>query len=326
MATPSGTKKLNVAVLMGGESSEHEVSLKSGENIVRSLSRDNYDILPIKIEKDGDISALLAALTEKKIEVIFIALHGKHGEDGTIQGFLELLKIPYTGSGVLASALAMDKPKSMEIFELHGLPVPPFITFANEETSERREELAAYAKQVFGFPLVVKPADGGSSVGLSVVRQENELASAIQKALNVSSNLVLQAYILGREVTCGILDTDEEPIALPPTEIIPKQSGFFDYEAKYTKGATDEITPPNLPQHTIRKIQEAALVAHKALGCSGLSRTDMIVKGNNVYVLETNTIPGMTETSLFPQAAKAIGISFPELLDKLIQSALKKRK
>ncbi len=316
---------MTVAVLFGGTSSERAVSLETGKNILKNLDRKKYILEPVVIGKNGkwkmqgkelEPPDALKLAEKRGVEVVFIALHGKYGEDGTIQGLLEFLDIPYTGSGVLASALAMDKIRSSELFVLHGFLVPKFSAFSKKN----RKKIFWAGK----FPVVVKPADGGSSVGVSIVKRKSELPNAIKKAFAVSEVIMLQEYIRGDEVACGVLDVGRKPLAFPPTQIIPQKREFFDYHAKYVPGASREVTPPELPKETIRKIQNAALLAHRVLGCSGLSRTDMIVKNGKIYLLETNTIPGMTETSLCPQAAKAAGISFPELLDKIIQGALRR--
>jgi len=264
--------------------------------------------------------------SERSAEVVFIAIHGRYGEDGIVQGFLELAGVPYTGSDVLASALAMDKLKSYELFGFHGLKVPRYIHFSH--TQWKKEKIANKIKEQLEFPCVVKPSNCGSSVGITIVREIEDLEKAIGLASSYSANILAQEYIFGSEVTCAVLDEggDKEPIALPPTQIIPQESEFFDYHAKYTAGATEEITPPRLPAEIIQNIQAIALKAHRIIGCSGMSRTDMIVGDDDIYVLETNTIPGMTETSLYPQAAAAVGISFPELLDKIIQAALNRKR
>lgn len=255
--------------------------------------------------------------------VAFIAMHGPYGEDGTLQGLLELAGIPYTGSGVLASALAMDKALSAEVFARHGISVPPHIAFNKKEWTKKQ---TALRKQIsaLGWPLVVKPRNLGSSVGITIVQKPSELGAAIRLALNHSAEVMAQKYIKGREIACGVIDKGipgtETP--LQPTEIIPKESAFFDYRAKYTPGASEEITPPRLPKSVIKTIRQTALACHRILGCSGMSRTDMILEGPKLYVLEANTIPGMTETSLLPQGAKACGISFPQLLERIIVAAL----
>lgn len=309
-------KKINVLVLSGGPSPEYEVSLKTGQVIAAALDKNKYNVKSLNLPKAGII---FSDINLENIDVVFIAMHGKFGEDGTIQGFLELAGVPYTGSGVLASALAMDKEKSAELFSLHGLKVPKFFSF-----SQINSDIILKIKNNFSLPLVVKPQSCGSSVGITIVKKIGDMEKAINLAFSYDKNIMAQEYISGTEATCAILDEGSSvPIALPPTQIIPKTAEFFDYEAKYTAGATEEITPPRLSAEIIKKIQENALLAHKVLGCAGLSRTDMIVRGDEIFVLETNTIPGMTETSLYPQAATAVGISFPELLDKIIQAAKK---
>lgn len=260
--------------------------------------------------------------------IAFIAMHGSYGEDGTIQGMLELAGMPYTGSGILASALAMDKVKSAEIFRAHGILTPKFVAF---EKSDWKKYRSAVKKQIgrLSYPLIMKPRDQGSSVGVSIVKSAAQLEKAVGIAFKYSNRAMAQQYIRGKEVTCAVIDRGVplSAIALQPTEIIPKNSAFFDYRAKYTPGASQEITPPHLPKSVIKKIQRTALAAHTALGCSGMSRTDMIlenpkskVQSPKLYVLEVNTIPGMTETSLLPQAAKACGIEFPELLERIIEA------
>lgn len=321
-------RKKRIAVLMGGVSAEHEVSLGSGDMVVRALDKRRYDAYPIVIEKSGKWKlprartlcatgeAIEKIKSEIRADVAFLALHGTHGEDGTIQGLLEFAGIPYTGSGVLASALAMDKVRSSELFSSRGINVPAYVTMVKGTAPRLRNS--------FGFPCVVKPSRCGSSVGVAVVRTPRELVRAVKRAFSYDRVVLVQKYIKGTEVTCGVLDKGgaRKPIALPPTEIVPKSSKFFDYRAKYAPGASEEVTPPRLPKRTIAKIQSAALKAHEILGCAGMSRTDMFVAHGEVYVLETNTIPGMTATSLYPQEARAAGISFSRLMDILIRAAL----
>jgi len=253
-------------------------------------------------------------------------MHGEFGEDGRLQGLLEFFDIPYTGSGVLASSLAMDKVKSSELFRLHGLRVPPYTHFLRWEWERHQPLILDFVGQALCAPWVVKPVDRGSSVGVSIAHSQDALRAAIQAVFAHSDHIMVQQYIQGAEVTCAVLHEDPlaEPWSLPPTQIIPKSKAFFDYFSKYTPGATEEITPPRLPPCVIAQIQATAVQAHKILDCYGMSRTDMIVQGEKIYVLETNTIPGMTETSLYPQAAKAIGLEFSELLDRLIRAALRR--
>ena len=315
-------RKLNLVVLMGGPSAEHDVSLATGKVILSALDKEKYNPIPVVVPKDGQWILPL------ETDAVFIAMHGAYGEDGTVQGFLESARVPYTGSGVLASALAMDKLKSNEIFAFHRLKVPKYINFSKKEWEKDKTKITAGIEEKISLPCVVKPSNCGSSVGITIVKKIEDLENAMQSAFSYDDTILAQKYISGTEVTCAILDEggNKEPIALPPTQIIPKESEFFDYRAKYIAGATEEITPPRLSAEIIKKIQENALKAHEILGCSGMSRTDMIVSGEDIFILETNTIPGMTETSLYPQAAAAVGISFAELLDKIIGSAINKKR
>lgn len=296
---PQVAKKLRIAVLMGGPSAEYEISLKSGRMVLRALDKKKYIATPIVISKKGKWPVNFADF-KKKFDLAFVAMHGEYGEDGTVQKILERHKIIYTGSDSQASKLGMDKIKSAAAFKKAGLAVP---------SSGKR------------FPLVVKPADRGSSVGVSIINSQQELTEALKLARRYSKKILVQEFVSGRELTCGVLEIDGHPRALPPTEIIPKSTRFFDYKAKYVRGASEEITPPKVPEKVIKKIQAQALLAHKVIGASGFSRTDMIVGDSRIYVLEINTIPGMTETSLLPQQAKAAGISFPKLLDIIIKTA-----
>lgn len=295
---------------MGGPSAEHEISLKTGEQVLANISPRKYDAEKIIISKDGKWPIDLADF-KKRFDVAFVALHGEYGEDGTVQKILEKEKIRFTGSSSKASKLGMDKTKSSVVFQKVGLTTPRFSVLRNGNGL------------LFDFPAVIKPMDRGSSVGLSIVENVRDLAYAIELAQKYSSNVMIEEYIRGKELTCGVLEINGKPSAMMPTEILPQKAKFFDYEAKYEPGSSLEITPPKLFKDQIQKIQETALIAHKAIGARGFSRTDMILRSDeNLYVLEINTIPGMTETSLFPQGAKAAGVSFQKLLDYIIQSAL----
>jgi len=343
-------RKINVIILTGGPSTEHEVSINTGRVILGALDKNKYNIQPIVIDEKGkwlppaESAKLLASggvgakknastgeitiseiKSEAKTDIVFIAMHGKYGEDGTVQGLLEAAGILYTGSGILASALAMDKIKSSELFIAHGITVPIFVSYGIREWEKNRITILKDIARKIGVPCIVKPPCGGSSVGITVVKNQKDLVRAVKNALKLENRVMIQKYITGDEVTCAILDDGKSPFALSPTQIIPKSAEFFDYQAKYTTGASEEITPPRLPSGIIKKIQSIALSAHKILGCAGMSRTDMIVSGEKIYVLETNTIPGMTATSLLPQAAKVAGISFPKLLDKIIGATLHKK-
>jgi D-alanine-D-alanine ligase len=246
-----------------------------------------------------------------------IILHGPYGEDGTVQGLLELLDIPYQGSGVLGSALAMNKAATKQLYENAGIPVPPYIINARNDNMD----VDACVTQL-GLPLVVKPVVGGSSVGMSIVRSPEALRAAVEKAAAHDSAIMVEAYIEGTELTGGVIG-NRELEAFPIIEIIPDNAHeFFDYEAKYTAGITQEICPARVDEELTLQAQSYAKLAHQALYCRGYSRTDMILRDRNFYVLETNTIPGMTATSLLPQAAQTAGISFSKLLDRLIELGL----
>ncbi len=305
--------KLKVALLSGGVSSEREVSIKSGNQVHEALDKAKYDVT--RYDPATDLGRLVA--DAPSIDVAFIALHGPYGEDGTVQGVLDLIQIPYQGSGVLGSALAMDKWVSKRLYKESGLPVPPYEVLTRAKPLDAK----ALAKKP-GYPLVVKPRYGGSSIGTTVVSAPDELPEAIEKAFEHGPYVIAEAYLEGPEITGGVLGNDELQ-QLPLVEIIPESSyTFFDYTAKYTQGATSEICPARVNKTICDRAQSFAVAAHRALCCRGYSRTDMIIHDETIYVLETNTIPGMTPVSLFPLAAKTAGISFSQLLDRLIELAL----
>ena len=308
--------KITVALLAGGISSEREVSLHSGEQVYEALDKNKYSI--IKYDPKSDLPRLMQDAS--KVDIALIILHGPYGEDGTVQGLLDLLGIPYQGSGVLGSALAMNKIVTKQLYERSGLPVPPYIVFDGDGTVD-----AAECVSRFGLPLVVKPAAGGSSVGMSIVKSADDLQRAIDQAREHDTAILVEAHISGTELTGGVIG-NKHLEALPLIEIIPdKTHDFFDYEAKYTAGVSQEICPARINEELTQKAQNYAKIAHRALFCRGYSRTDMILKDDEVYVLETNTIPGMTATSLFPQAAQKAGMSFSQVLDKLIELGLEER-
>ncbi|MGD2099885.1 MAG: D-alanine--D-alanine ligase [Desulfobacterales bacterium] len=301
--------KLTLALLSGGVSSERKVSLNSGDQVFEALDKDKYRIIRYDPKTD------LARLVEDApgIDAALIILHGPYGEDGTIQGLLELLNIPYQGSGVLGSAIAMNKLAAKCLYEKAGLPVPPYIPLQKGDSLDP----AAWEKQL-GLPLVVKPNEAGSSVGMSIVKSTDSITAAVEKAFAHDATILLEGYIEGIELTGGVIG-NRELLALPLIEIIPDdQHEFFDYEAKYTAGVTQEICPARIDDQMTATAQAYAEKAHCALFCKGYSRTDMILKDSQIFVLETNTIPGMTATSLLPQAAEVAGFSFSRLLDELI--------
>lgn len=336
-------KKLRIAVLAGGKSAEHEISLISGKEVVKNLNPQKYQTLPIIVSKDGiswqigdrtrdlldspakkvksetskvkslTISDHLAIIKNHEVDLVFIAMHGPFGEDGTVQGFLELIGVPYTGSGVLASALGIDKISSRKLFTQAGLTVPQWMIISRNASPQ-----SVWSN--FTPPIFVKPSNQGSSIGASLVKRKQDLKKALKLAFGFSRYTLVEEYLDGIEVTGSILGNDR-PTALPLVEIVPKKD-FFSYEAKYDQRLCDEIVPARINKILTKKAQNAALTAYQTLGCRGFGRTDMIIKGNDVYVLEVNTIPGLTPVSLFPKAAQAAGISYPQLLDKIINYAL----
>ena len=305
------SKGLKIALLAGGTSSEREVSLKGAEAVKKAFKKLGHKFEFFDPAKDLPILAQKV----KEFDCAFLVMHGPGGEDGTLQGFLDSINLPYQGAGVLGSALAMHKGLSKEIYKNAGLKVPEGKVFFRDENFEN---IKKYAEKL-GYPLVVKPATQGSSIGLSIVKKEEELKPACQKAFEIDNEILLEEYLKGREITVGVLENKP----LPVVEIIPKFSEIFDYKTKYTPGFAEEICPANLPQEITEKAQKYALKAHKALRLRHYSRTDMIVVENEVYVLETNTIPGMTETSLLPLSARVAGYSFEELIQKLLELVLK---
>lgn len=310
-------KKLRLALIAGGVSGEREVSLKGAAGVEKNLDPEKYEV--VRFDPATDLP--LIAAQAKEIDVAFILLHGVFGEDGTMQGFLDLLGIPYQGAGVLGSALAMDKNLAKTLYRLHGLPVAPWEMARREDIDDPARLLAKLR-----LPLVVKPVRQGSSIGMSIVRESSALGPSLAKAFEHDREVMVEQYIKGREITVGVIGNDE-PVALPLVEIIPdKKYEFFDYEAKYQPGATREVCPAEVDDEIRAKAQRYGLTAHRALQLRGYSRTDMIVCGDEVYLLETNTIPGMTPTSLLPQAAAVAGLPFPALLDRLIDLALEKQR
>jgi len=302
--------KLRVAVLMGGTSHERVVSLKSGAMVAGGLDGTRYDVMPVDFS--GEVTQLTALAGQ--IDVVFLALHGPGGEDGRVQALLDMLGLPYTGSGVLGSALAMHKGVAKRIYRQEGIPTPDGITLRREESGN-----AARVRETVRLPCVVKPVNEGSTFGITIVREASELAPALAEAFRYSDEAIVEQFMQGVEISVPVLGAD--PRALPAIEIIPK-SGFYDFEMKYTPGATEEICPARISPAAAAKAADYAVRAHCALCCYGVSRTDLIVAGEEPVVLETNSLPGMTETSLLPLSARVAGISFPELLDRLIDDAL----
>jgi D-alanine-D-alanine ligase len=308
-------EKIRLALIAGGTSGEREVSLKGAAEVEEALDSEKYSVT--RYDPASDLAQIAA--DAGKIDAAFILLHGLNGEDGTMQGFLELLGIPYQGAGVLGSALAMDKNLSKTLYQLHDLPVARW-EMARVSDIDNPDRLL----NSLILPLVIKPVRQGSSLGMSIVRQEDELSMALKKAFQYDKEVMVEEFISGREITVGVLGNDELQ-ALPLVEIIPDaRYDFFDYEAKYKKGASREVCPAEVSDAVRDKAQEYGVKAHQALQLRGYSRTDMIVTGEDLVLLETNTIPGMTPTSLLPLAAAAYGLNFSALLDRLIGLSLKR--
>lgn len=304
-------KSLKIGVISGGISSEREISLLTGKNIYQSLLESGYNALFIDL-KDDFYSKL------KEINLAFLAIHGRYGEDGTAQGLLELMKIPYTGPGVLASAIAINKIMSKKILIYENIPTPEYIGL-NSASGEDLKKMVSVIEKKFDYPIVVKPNSEGSTIGVNIVQKKDQLKHAIEEAVKYDNKILVEEYIKGRELTVSIIG--REPVALPIIEIKPK-SGFYDYKSKYTKNMTRYIVPAELDKKVANRVSEMALKCHRVLECSGISRVDFILDDTgNAYVFELNTMPGMTATSLVPKAAKAAGIDFALLVEIILDSA-----
>jgi D-alanine-D-alanine ligase len=296
-----------VAVLYGGQSSERDVSLKTGAAIVKALQEKGYDAVLVDVDRD-----VAARLRAENAAVAFNALHGRWGEDGCVQGLLETMGIPYTGSGVTASAIGMDKILSKLLFRSVGLDVCDYRVFPSADAARIRA-----ADLPFGLPCIVKPANEGSSVGVSLVREESELAKACLEAARWKGDVIAERYVKGKEVQVAVLDGK----ALGVIEVVPANA-FYDYAAKYTAGTTQYFYPARIPEAANRMLLESGEKAHRALGCAGVTRTDFIlVEDGTAFILEVNTLPGMTATSLVPKIAAGNGIPFPDLCERLLDGA-----
>ncbi|MCG6140696.1 D-alanine--D-alanine ligase [Leptospira mtsangambouensis] len=343
-----------IALLFGGISGEHIISIRSSYFIFNTIDREKYQVCPVYIDQLGkfwipdgkdpaypdpagkseteflneftSVNGMTkpssgAGLLEHGFQAAFLGLHGGAGEDGRIQGFLDVLEIPHTGSGVLASALAMDKYRANLLFQTVGIPVAPFVDLEKGKSDARKTVL----NLPFPFPVFIKPTLGGSSVNTGMAKTPEEAMVLIDKIFVSEDRVLIQKLISGTEVSIGVLERSEGekriPFPLVPTEIRPK-SEFFDFEAKYTKGGSEEITPAPVGDEITKKLQDYTLKCHEILGCKGYSRTDFIISDGIPYVLETNTLPGMTGTSLIPQQAKALGIEMKEVFTWLLRIAL----
>ena len=294
-----------IGVLLGGQSAERDVSLKTGQAALTSLQRQGFQVVAI------DVGANLPQqLTEEKIEIAFICLHGRFGEDGRVQGLLEMMQIPYTGSGVLASSLIIDKVATKEMLLYHELPTPGFEVFKD---GDNIEELL---KRCLHLPLVVKPSREGSTIGITIARSHEALRHGIDTAATLDRRVLVEEYIEGAELTVSVLNGK----ALPMIQIVPK-SGFYDFHAKYTKGQTEYLLPAPVDEALYKQVQNVSEEIYRRLECRGAARVDFMLRQQEFYCLEVNTVPGMTETSLLPKAANEAGISFDQLVEQILLDA-----
>jgi len=294
-----------IGVLLGGLSAEREISLKTGNAALQALQQLGYSAVGIDVNRN-----LPQQLSEAGIEVAFIALHGRFGEDGRVQGLLEMLQIPYTGSGVLASSIAIDKVVTKQLLVYHDLPTPKFNFM---RPGDLTNDLLRSNNRL---PLVVKPSREGSTIGITIARDTEDLRSGIETAASLDGTVLVEDFIDGDELTVSVLNGE----ALPVIKIVPK-SGFYDYQAKYNSGDTEYLLPAPIDQNIYRTVQEAAVKACNVLGCRGAARVDFMLSEDKFYCIEVNTIPGMTETSLLPKAAQAAGVDFPQLVETILLDA-----
>ncbi|AOY75176.1 D-alanine--D-alanine ligase [Clostridium formicaceticum] len=342
-------KKLNVMVVFGGQSGEHEVSLMSAASVLKVMNREKYNIIPVGITKDGiwkhydgpidkiptgEWESLgknqefisLSKNNVHSIDLVFPILHGPFGEDGTIQGLLEMVGIPYVGAGVLASAVAMDKAMTKKLCIAENIPQAQYITVLHSSYIKKQAEYVQEIEEKLGYPVFVKPANLGSSVGISKAKTSQELREAMKKAFEYDRKIVVEAFIDGREIECSVLGNDEATASLP-AEIIPSHE-FYDYKDKYFDGTSRFQIPADLPETVVKEVQQLALKVYKLMDCSGLARVDFFVERqkNQVYFNEINTMPGFTKISMYPKMWEATGLSYEALIDKLIALAVERFK
>ncbi len=311
MSSQRTPQSIKVALLAGGKSGERTVSLSSGKSVEQALRSVGFEVVMLDPASKDDLKILL----NESFDVAFLALHGKGGEDGTIQGFLETIGLPYTGSGVWASATAVNKITSKFFYREAGIPTPASMRLHDPQTSSKE------IKEKVGLPCVVKAATEGSALGVYICNTEEEVKEAVEKVFTVDTSAFVETFVKGGEFTVGVLGSDV-PEALPVIKIIPVNE-FYDYESKYATGGSQHICPAPLSEEDTKRAQELALKAHQVLGCRGVSRTDLLQdETGKFWVLETNTLPGMTATSLLPDAAKVKGISFEQLCSDMIFDAL----
>ncbi|PPQ50008.1 D-alanine--D-alanine ligase [Paenibacillus peoriae] len=303
---------MKIGVIMGGISSEREISLQTGQEMINHLDRSRYEVVPMVIEQRVD---LITQVQQAGIDIALLALHGQYGEDGTVQGALETLGIPYTGSGVLASSLCMNKQLSKTLLKAAGVHTPEGLCW------QGMDDYDPQVVERLGYPVIVKPNTGGSSIGIQLVQNEKELLPAVQEACSLDQAILIEHYYKGTEITCSIVDGE----VLPIISISSARSKWFDYQAKYEVGGAEEKVV-ELPPVIEQRVREAALASYRLLQCKVYARVDMILCQDRPYVLEVNTLPGMTANSLLPKSAAAAGITFTQLLDHIIASSLHERK
>ncbi len=300
-----------IIVVCGGPSTEAEVSRRTGKAIADALKSKNYNVELLELNPQ----TFAQTIREKNCDIVFNALHGKYGEDGLIQGTLDMLKIPYTGSGVLAAAVTMDKVATKHFLNSAQISTPKFAIYREVD---RRDELASEIENKFGLPVVIKAASQGSSIGVTIVEHSEEIAEAIENAFTYGDEILVEEFIRGRELTVAVMGNEDEADALPVIEITTT-TGRYDYKTKYTKGMSTHICPAQIPDELTAQVQKLAVAAFKICKCSGVARIDVMLSEKNIpYVIEINSVPGMTETSLVPDAARAAGIDFPELCEKIL--------
>ncbi|MHA6251077.1 D-alanine--D-alanine ligase [Oceanobacillus sp. CAU 1775] len=309
---------MKVAVLYGGISKERDVSLSSGNGIIQALKQKGHDVVGIDFHPER-----LDEIINLDVDCVFIGLHGKYGEDGRIQGLLDMLEIPYVGSGVLASSLAMDKTKAKQIFALNGIPVAKGESYA----VNKRTDLAQLADKInnnFQPPFVIKPNREGSTLGLTIVSKPTEVQEAIKLAAESDDHILVEDFIKGKELTVAVLGLKGKESALPIIEIVPKNE-YYDYESKYAEGGSEHIIPARISEELTEQIKEYSILAHQALNCDVYSRVDFILDEKNIpYILEVNTLPGMTPTSLFPDTAKTIGLEYNDMIEQFLNLTMEK--
>jgi D-alanine-D-alanine ligase len=311
-----------VAVLKGGSSLERQVSLRSGARVEDALGRLGHDVLPLDVGAD-----LIARLRSLRPDAAFVAMHGPDGEDGTVQELLEILGLPYTGSGVLACTRTIDKVLTKHLCLEAGIPTPPFFSF-NETAFERLgagETLPAIEERL-EFPIVVKPARGGSALGIKFARTAGDVPAALVAAFSYDSRVVIERHVEGRDLAVSIVEGPDGPQALPVVEAVPRDEHFYDFEARYEIGRTDFVCPAELPEETTERAQSIALETYRLLGLEGFGRVDLMLEDGSgeLFVLEANAIPGLTETSLLPQAAEAAGVDFDRLVERILALAFER--